>query len=44
VQCSEVNCTNPGILQEDPFSAEINDDHTLVWLCDDCAYQSAMDI
>jgi hypothetical protein len=27
-----------------PFAAEIYDDETPVWLCDDCRYERAMDI
>jgi hypothetical protein len=28
----------------DPFSSEIHDDHTPMWLCDDCRYNSMMEI
>lgn len=27
-----------------PFQAEVYDDHTLMWLCDNCVYESSMDI
>ena len=27
-----------------PFAAEIYDDHTDVWMCQECRYESAMDI
>ena len=29
---------------EDPYMSEIEDDHTPVWLCDDCRWKSAQDI
>lgn len=28
----------------DPFLEEIRDNHTHMWLCDDCAHDAAMDI
>lgn len=28
----------------DPYGEEICDDFTLYWMCDDCAYESAMEI
>lgn len=27
-----------------PFASEINGDDTPVWMCEDCRYESAMDI
>lgn len=38
------DCGGVGHWQEDPFAAEINDDHTKSWICDGVAYGSAMDI
>jgi hypothetical protein len=37
----------PGRMVEwrsDPFGEEIHGDFTKMWLCDECEYQSAMDI
>ncbi len=31
-------------LDEDPYAAEINDDHTEVWMCGECRYERLMDI
>jgi hypothetical protein len=36
--------TNPVTYGEDPYAAEIADDHTEIWECDNCREQSAMDI
>lgn len=35
---------NRVVFQSDPFSSEIHDDHTEMWLCVRCAYESSMDI
>jgi hypothetical protein len=38
-------CSNKGARYiPDPFSSEIHGDDTPHWICDDCEYQSAMDI
>ena len=29
---------------EDPYQSEINDNHTEVWMCADCRYESSMGI
>lgn len=29
---------------EDPFNCEINDNHEEHWLCEDCVYNSRMEI
>ena len=34
----------PETLGEDPYAAEINDDFTLYWMCDECRYEAAQDI
>lgn len=33
-----------GTMREDPYQAEINDDHSLVLMCDDCEKRHADDI
>lgn len=38
------DCDGVGHWQEDPFAADINDDHSKHWICDGVAYGSAMDI
>lgn len=35
---------NPGTLREDPYQAEINGDHSLVLMCDDCEQKQADEI
>ncbi|QGH76428.1 hypothetical protein SEA_DAUBENSKI_133 [Streptomyces phage Daubenski] len=37
-------CTGELRYDEDPFAAEIYDDHTFVWMCDGQRYESSMDI
>jgi hypothetical protein len=48
MKCIKCGCSNtkenPVTFGEDPFAAEINDDHTEVWECDDCRRESADDI
>lgn len=40
-----VGCEHVGRYpQTDPYQVDINDDHALYLLCDDCAYESAQDI
>ena len=34
----------PGLVMEDPYLSEIEDDHTLYVLCDPCADESADNI
>jgi hypothetical protein len=36
--------TNPVTFGSDPYADEIGDDKTEVWECEDCRYESAMDI
>jgi len=38
------DCDGIGRLQEDPFLAEIDDDHTLYWLCSGLVRTHAMEI
>jgi len=41
------NDKTEGIMIEwrtDPYAEEINDDRTLMWLCDECEHEYAMDI
>ena len=38
------DCNGVGRWTEDPFAAEIYDDHTEGWHCDGELYESAMDI
>jgi hypothetical protein len=38
------DCDGMATFQEDPFAAEIYDDHEMRWICDGCAEGSAMDI
>lgn len=38
------DCDGVGHWQEDPYAAEIADDHSERWICDGVAYGSAMDI
>jgi len=35
---------NPVRFQEDPYSAEIHDNHTMHWMCTNCSIQSSQDI
>lgn len=43
--CSNCGQAKPDVeLTEDPFNAEINDDHTLVLLCNKCCEESMADI
>jgi hypothetical protein len=30
--------------RSDPFQSEIHDDYTLLWLCDECHYNSLMEV
>lgn len=41
VNCSSTNGTKK---QEDPYEADVNGDHTLVWLCDPCVELLAREI
>ena len=35
---------NPVTFGPDPFNDEINDDQTPFWMCENCRYESGMDI
>ena len=43
-------CSNCGkkddtvIKTEDPYQSEINDDHTTMYLCQECVHESSMEI
>jgi hypothetical protein len=43
-KCRDCGTTEGVTLDADPYSAEINDDDTPVWLCGDCRHERAMDI
>ena len=38
------DCGQPGIVDADPFNADVNNDDEPCILCEDCAYERAMDI
>ena len=42
--CGKPFCERHIIYEEDPFAAEIHDDHTKVWACEDCRLESVADI
>ena len=48
MKCSNCGCSNtkenPVYKDEDPYQAEINDDHTEIWECMECRDDSAGDI
>jgi hypothetical protein len=37
-------CTGVGTLREDPFLAEVHDEHVDIWVCDHCLQELADDI
>lgn len=37
-------CKGEVTFESNPFAAEIYDDHTPMWMCEECRYQAAMDI
>lgn len=43
-ECNGCGQVVPCMWGTDPFAAEINDDYTEMWLCNECDYQRAMDI
>ena len=43
--CSQCKKVKPDVtMREDPYAAEIEGDHTLILLCDECEHENAMDI
>lgn len=42
--CSGVHCGNVGRLMVDPYDQDVNNGHTLVYLCDDCEREAIADI
>lgn len=45
MKCQDCGLEKPDVkMQTDPFSEEIHGDDTEYPLCDDCVYQSAMDV
>jgi hypothetical protein len=43
-RCRSCRQVRACVYSEDPFSAEIRNNHTKVWLCDNCWRQSKEDI
>ena len=48
MKCINCGCSdtpeNPVTKAPDPYNAEINEDETEVWECENCRYESAQDI
>jgi hypothetical protein len=48
VEASQHACAHCGrpadFFGPDPYQSEINNDQTKMWLCDECAGQSALDV
>ncbi len=48
MKCSNCGCEdtkdNSVTFGPDPYQSDINDDDTEVWECENCRYESAMDI
>ncbi len=44
VECSHCNKILPCTWMPDPFQSDVHGDETPMWICEDCAWQSNMDI